>query len=735
MVAGKLHHRTCFRCARCTSQLSLANYYETEQGAYCCETCPDEVITITSPPPPVSEESEPSTAATVAVSTSDAIVIEPVALDWQATTEQKSFFDSMVQAQVDVVSASAEGDSQSALPEAEEGEVILDKASVKCEEEEESSDVPTTTTTPPPSPPTATAEIDLQPSVETREEEEEEAELPPVVVIETIPDPPVELKEPVQVQEQDEGEAVALVEEEKREEEEEILNDKKEEGEEEERVVEDLPVIQVAVVVDETPVKMEPPPPEVMVEATPDAVPVVVPKPRLKKNKSKSPSAAAVDPPVTIEYPDELNPFDDEPESTNPPPSTKTVLPAPKISLNPFGSDDEEEEEEDSHSDPDVSCTKIRPGRPPPPVFRTPPSNQSTPSPKKRAAPPPPMPTSPLAAGDGTGSIRRKHNPPPPPPASSSSSPIARPRTLLPVKSPSLPPLTRTGGPPKEHKDMSNLLVKSTGGPNKDTHGQWKRKKGPAPPRPSPQKRQLRKLPLKVIQTELDDIEVKQLELERQGVSLEQSIRSVTEPEGDLPPPESMGVHVEEMILQLFDLVNEKNHLLRRQTELMYLRRQQRLEEEHAELEYQIRCLLEKPNGEKTDEDRLREEELIDRLVTVVHRRAEIVDCLEMDRQRQAEEDLSIQTHLDVFNSRGGAASGGDEHQQPHDTSIQPKSKSKSLKLPIKLKKKSKKNKVVDADKDVDEAEAAAAAAAANTTPSLQRKEKDKSKSKLWFAK
>ena len=39
---GQLMHRTCFRCARCTNQLTLASYYETEKGQFCCETCPDE---------------------------------------------------------------------------------------------------------------------------------------------------------------------------------------------------------------------------------------------------------------------------------------------------------------------------------------------------------------------------------------------------------------------------------------------------------------------------------------------------------------------------------------------------------------------------------------------------------------------------------------------------------------------------------------------------------------------
>lgn len=128
------------------------------------------------------------------------------------------------------------------------------------------------------------------------------------------------------------------------------------------------------------------------------------------------------------------------------------------------------------------------------------------------------------------------------------------------------------------------------------------------------------------------------------------------------------------------------------------------------------------------------------RLIQVVHRRAEIVDCLEMDRRRQAEEDESIQQHLDVFNSRGVAV--------PVIDVTPPKSKSKTLKLihsPMKLmkkekSKKSKKNKP-DVDKEVDETEnvktSPSQSASADSTiasPPTQ-KEKDKNKTKLWFAK
>ena len=39
-VGGKILHRTCFKCARCQDQLTLASYYETETGQFCCEVCP-----------------------------------------------------------------------------------------------------------------------------------------------------------------------------------------------------------------------------------------------------------------------------------------------------------------------------------------------------------------------------------------------------------------------------------------------------------------------------------------------------------------------------------------------------------------------------------------------------------------------------------------------------------------------------------------------------------------------
>merc|ERR1719471_690847 len=41
-VSSRIFHRTCFKCARCGEQLTLASFYETETGQFCCEICPDE---------------------------------------------------------------------------------------------------------------------------------------------------------------------------------------------------------------------------------------------------------------------------------------------------------------------------------------------------------------------------------------------------------------------------------------------------------------------------------------------------------------------------------------------------------------------------------------------------------------------------------------------------------------------------------------------------------------------
>ena len=248
------------------------------------------------------------------------------------------------------------------------------------------------------------------------------------------------------------------------------------------------------------------------------------------------------------------------------------------------------------------------------------------------------------------------------------------------------------------------------------SEGQWKKKKGPAPPRPIPPKRQVKKIPRKAVNQELKDIETKQIDLEKQGIVLEEQIRELmlksdaemTEAGLEISNDrDSLGPEAEDAIIQLFDLVNEKNDLFRRQTLLLYMKREQKLEEEHADLEHQIRILMAKPDSLKSHEDKTREDRLISRLVSVVTQRNEVVDCLEMDRIRALEEDESIEIHMEEY--------AAIKPSEDKDEKVSKKKKKK------KEKKKKRKDKSYDADKDVDTKEfpnaGASDASSASGTP------------------
>ena len=56
-----------------------------------------------------------------------------------------------------------------------------------------------------------------------------------------------------------------------------------------------------------------------------------------------------------------------------------------------------------------------------------------------------------------------------------------------------------------------------------------------------------------------------------------------------------------------------------------------------------------KPDALRTPEDKDVEDKLIERLMVTVSQRNEIVDCLEMDRLRELEEDESIEIHFGEY--------------------------------------------------------------------------------------
>ncbi|KAF7655767.1 hypothetical protein LDENG_00051240 [Lucifuga dentata] len=135
-------------------------------------------------------------------------------------------------------------------------------------------------------------------------------------------------------------------------------------------------------------------------------------------------------------------------------------------------------------------------------------------------------------------------------------------------------------------------------------------------------------IPVEDIHGEMSQLEKQLDELEQRGVELERKLRDGPNDEDE-----------EHLLVDWFTLIHEKHLLVRREAELVYTAKQQNLEERQADVEYELRCLLNKPEKEWSEEDKSREQELMAELVTIIEQRNQIVNNMDQDRQREEEED------------------------------------------------------------------------------------------------
>ncbi|NXU52773.1 MILK1 protein, partial [Turnix velox] len=142
-------------------------------------------------------------------------------------------------------------------------------------------------------------------------------------------------------------------------------------------------------------------------------------------------------------------------------------------------------------------------------------------------------------------------------------------------------------------------------------------------------------IPEEDIYGEMDAIEHQLDQLEHRGVALEEKLRSA---ENDSPE--------DSLLVDWFKLIHEKHMLVRHESELIYIFKQQNLEQRQSDVEYELRCLLNKPEKDWTDEDQGREKVLMQELVTIIEQRNAIVNCLDEDRQREEEEDKMLEAMI-----------------------------------------------------------------------------------------
>lgn len=134
------------------------------------------------------------------------------------------------------------------------------------------------------------------------------------------------------------------------------------------------------------------------------------------------------------------------------------------------------------------------------------------------------------------------------------------------------------------------------------------------------------------LQLEMSELDKHLEDLEQRGVELERNLRDYKNDKEE-----------DQMLMEWFSLNHERHVLVRRGTELFYLTKQQKLEERQADVEYELRCLLNKPESDWSEEDRGLERQLMDELVAVIEQRNQIVGSLDQDRQRESEEDMHLE--------------------------------------------------------------------------------------------
>ncbi|NXL41803.1 MILK1 protein, partial [Podilymbus podiceps] len=246
-------------------------------------------------------------------------------------------------------------------------------------------------------------------------------------------------------------------------------------------------------------------------------------------------------------------------------------------------------------------------------------STAPPPSSPSRLPPKPPAGASPtailLASDGGAGNPKTPSSPKPPPPSSCKENPFNR--------KPSPPPSPSAKKPPKGSKPV----------------------RPPPPPHGFPLiKRKVQTdqyIPEEDIYGAPPPIEHQLDQLEHRGVALE-----------DPPPRAENGMWGgDSLLVDWFKLIHEKHMLVRHESELIYIFKQQNLEQRQSDVEYELRCLLNKPPPpplwkDWTDEDRGREKVLMQELVTIIEQRNAIVNCLDEDRQREEEEDKMLEAMI-----------------------------------------------------------------------------------------
>ncbi|KAM4553580.1 protein-methionine sulfoxide oxidase mical3a [Fundulus diaphanus] len=172
-----------------------------------------------------------------------------------------------------------------------------------------------------------------------------------------------------------------------------------------------------------------------------------------------------------------------------------------------------------------------------------------------------------------------------------------------------------------------------------------------------------------IIQRQLEQVEEKQRQLEERGVAVEKALRgeaglykgTYTLPKqhkrrsdywGDSNYSEILDLHLggmgkkddPKLMQEWFKLVQEKNALVRYESELMIFARELELEDRQSRLQQELRERMAVEDHLKTEKELAQEKQILNEMLEVVEQRDALVALLEEQRLREKEEDKDLES-------------------------------------------------------------------------------------------
>ncbi|KPP77708.1 protein-methionine sulfoxide oxidase MICAL3-like [Scleropages formosus] len=137
-----------------------------------------------------------------------------------------------------------------------------------------------------------------------------------------------------------------------------------------------------------------------------------------------------------------------------------------------------------------------------------------------------------------------------------------------------------------------------------------------------------------IIQRQLEQVEEKQRQLEERGVAVEKALRGEA----------GMGKKDDPKLMQeWFKLVQEKNALVRYESELMIFARELELEDRQSRLQQELRERMAVEDHLKSEAELSEEKQILNEMLEVVEQRDALVALLEEQRLREKEEDRDLE--------------------------------------------------------------------------------------------